>query len=337
MKLRVFLVSLAWAVCVYGQKKGFDFQEACFRNPSLPYCSTRAFVIKPPKNGEKPGPGYGGAPAEGLAPVTIDAAGIDWRFADPAADALGVLSWSKLPPESFAHSMVDQLASNLGINPTAVQNAFRALSGVNQVAISVRGDATLILVTGRPADAILPALDRGWKSANVGNGHLLVGRADAVDQALQRLSVASGLGELPQKAQQRCGDCELWVSGSAKLAGQEAANTGVKRFEVTASMQERFTTETVFEFDGAPDAGAIRVWLATLGEAKIDGNTVRAGMLIDAGAARRNLSQIARSPLGQGLAAFIQAAPYLPVRDTAATVHAKPVIYGLAGGPQEVK
>lgn len=99
MKLRVFLVGLACAFGLYGQgyikKQGSDFQEACFRNPSLPYCPNRDFVLKPSKAG---GPGYGTAPASAL--PTIDAAGIDWRFDDPSADTLAVLDGSKLPGSS---------------------------------------------------------------------------------------------------------------------------------------------------------------------------------------------------------------------------------------------
>jgi hypothetical protein len=337
VKLRVFFVSIAWAVCLYGQKKGFDFQEACFKNPSLPYCSMRDFAIKPPKGGEKSGPVYGGAPAEGQAPVTIDAAGIDWRFADPSADALGVLTWSKLPASSIAPNLADEMGSNLGMSPSAAQNVFRALSGVNQVAISVRVDTILILVKGRPADAILPALERGWKSVPLEDGSLLIGHSDAVDQATQRLSILGALGDFTRMAQQRPADSELWVAGSAKVAGQAAVSAGVKRFELTASTRERLISEAFFEFDGAAEPNAVREWVGTLGDAKIEGTTLRATMSMDADAVQRNLTQIAKSPLGQGLAAFLQSGRYVPVRDTAATVHAKPVIFGLDGGPKEVK
>jgi hypothetical protein len=108
---------------------------------------------------------------------TIDAAGIDWRFADPSADALAALDCSKLPASSFAHSVIDQLASARGLSSTDAQNIFRALSGVKQVALSVRADTILILVTGRPADAILPSLQAGWKSAPFGENTLLIGQA----------------------------------------------------------------------------------------------------------------------------------------------------------------
>jgi hypothetical protein len=336
--LRLFVVGLAWTLCLNGQngqKKGFDFGEACFRNPSLPYCPNREFVPKPPpKDAGK----YGvGSPAAGNTLSMIDAAGIDWRFADPSADTLAALNWSNLPASSSADSVIRQLASTRGLSPAEAQKIFPALSGVNQVALSVSPDAILIMVAGRPADAILPALEAGWKSTPFGENALLIGHAAAVDLALKRLSTDSALGDLPQKAQQRTVGGDFWVVGSARLAGPEAVSAGVKRFQLTASMGDRLTSDTVFEFDSAPDPGANRAGLTALGDAKIEGNAVHATISMNADETRRNLTQIAASPLGRALEAFIQSARYLPMRDTAATVHTKPVIFGLDGGPREVK
>lgn len=335
MKLYAFFLGLVWTLCLNGQKKGFDFQEACFKNPSLPYCPNRDFAVKPTKGGTTSSGSYGGAPSTRT--PTIDAAGIDWRFADPSADVLAVLNGGKLPDSNFAQSIIDQTAANQGLSPAEAQTVFRALSGVNQVALSVRADAVLIMVTGRPADAVLPALEAGWKSLPLGENALLIGHAAAVDQASQRLSTESGLGELPLTAQRRPADSDFWLAGSARLAGPEAVSAGVKQFELTASMRDRFTSDTVFEFDAAPDPSAISTWLSALGDVKIEGAVVSARVSMDAQETRRNLTQIAKSPLGRGLGQFVQSARHLPVRDTATTVHTKPVIYGLDGGPQEVK
>jgi hypothetical protein len=335
VKLRVVILSAACTLGLHGQypKKGFDFTEACFKNPRLPYCPGRDFAPAPAgKNGAP------GATAAGAMPLsTIDAAGIDWRFADPAADAIAVLNGKRLSSAPFAHGLIGQLAS-----PGEAENAFGALSGVNQVALSVAGDKIVIWVTGRPADSILPAPKAGWKSVPLAGNAVLMGTAEAVDQAAQRMSmdIALGdiaLGELARLAQLRPADCEFWEAGSAKLAGKEAVSAGVQRFELTASMQDRLSSETAFEFDAAPDPGAIRPWLSTLGDAKIEGNAVHLTTSLDADATRRNLSQIAVSPLGQRLATILAAARYLPVRDSGTTVHTHPVIYGLDGGPREVK
>ena len=71
-------------------------------------------------------------------PATVDAGGIDWRFADPSADALAVLNCSKLKASPLAHSLIDQLGASQRITGADMLKIFEALSGVNQVAISVR-------------------------------------------------------------------------------------------------------------------------------------------------------------------------------------------------------
>lgn len=322
---------------IYGrEKKGFDFQEACFRNPSLPYCAMRGFVIKPPKGGAKSSGAYGTAPA-GQPGSTVDAAGIDWRFADPSADALLVLNCAKLANSALAHGLIDQLAAAQVVPPAEARNVYRVLSELGQVAVSVRGDATLVLVTGRAPDAILPALNANWKSAPVGENALLIGNADSVAPALQRLMAANALEELPSAAQLRPAEAGFWAAGFAKLAGKEAVRAGAKEFGLTASLSDHLTVETAFEFEAAPDPIAMKAWLGTLGDVSFEDGAVRVKSSKSADEVSRDLAQIAESPFGLMLGSIISSARYLPVADTATTVHTKPVIFGLDDGPREVK
>jgi hypothetical protein len=326
------MVGLAWAASLCAQHH-FSYQEACYKNFSLPYCQGNDFGIKPVK-------GKNGATGSGVAgPLAsfIDASGIDWRFADPSADTLAVLDCSHLSSSPLAHDLIDRLAANQGLSPADVQNLFQGLSVVGQVALSIREDRIVLMVTGRSPDSILPAPGAGWKSTPLESKALLIGNADAVDQAAQRISAAAPLGELPGLALARPVGSEFWAIGSAKLAGQEAAGAGVKRFSLTASMRDRLASDTAFEFDGAPDATAIQTWLKSLPDAKIEGNAIHQRMSMETGETEQSFSKIAASPMGQRLAAFIKSARYLPVRDTATTVHAKPVIYGLDDGAREVQ
>ena len=338
MKLRLFIFGLASAYCLYGQRppKGFDFDEACFRNPSLPYCGMRDFVNKPAPATKGGKPAYGiGTSAPG-ASSTTDTAGIDWRFADPAADALAVLNCGNLSATPLAHSLIDQLGLSQGLTPQETKNVFPALSSVNQVAISIRENKILILATGRAPDSILPASEAGWKAVPLWGTTLMIGHADAVDQALQRLAADNPLGDLAVTALKRTGDSEFWAVWSAKLASPEAVSAGVKRFVLTASMRDRLASDTVFEFDAAPDPSTTRTWMSTLADAKIEGNAVRVRTSMEADEARRSGSQIASSAFGQRLGPIVKSARYLPMRDTGTTVRTKPVIFGLDGGPQEV-
>jgi len=334
MRIRILAFGLVCAASLSGQHQRFSWQEACFNNPSAPYCDGHDFFAKPTKNKDGKTSSAGTWSAM---PSAVDAAGIDWRFADPSADTLAVLRGSKLPASAIAHSLIDQLGANQDLRPADVQNIFRALSGVDQVALSVRENRIVLMVTGRAPDSILPAPEAGWKAVTLAGTVLLIGHADAVDQAVQRLSTASPLGELSRQAVERQADSDFWVLGSAKMAGPEAVAAGVKQVSLAAFMQGRLTSDTAYEFNGPPDANKIRGWLGTLVDPKIDGNAVHIRTSMETEEARHSLDQIAASPLGQNLGTLIKSAQYLPVRDTATTVHTKPVIYGLDDGPREVR
>jgi hypothetical protein len=330
MKLRMLVYGLVSMASLYGQRR-FSWQNACFNNLSAPYCAGRDFAIKPTKNGAAATPGTYMAPSP-----SIDAAGIDWRFADPSADALAVLDCRKLSASPVARGLIDRLGAAQGLSQADVQNIVRGLSSVDQVALSVRDNRIVLMAVGRARDTILPAPQAGWKSISLAGNELLIGHAEAVDQAAQRILSASPLGELAGMAQQRQGNSDFWAAGSVKVSSQEAVAAGVKRFSLTASMQDRLTGDTAFEFNAAPDANAIQPWMNTLGDARIEGSIVHAGISMDANETRQNFDKIAVSPLGQRLAVLIKSARDLPVRDSATTVHTKPVIYGLEDGAKEV-
>jgi hypothetical protein len=194
----------------------------------------------------------------------------------------------------------------------------------------------MIMVTGRATDSTPPALEAGWKAAPVLGNAMLIGRTQAVDEALQRIATDAPLTEWARQAKQRQASSDFWAMGSTKLAGQEAATAGVKRFTVTASMRADLTSDASFEFDRVPEASTLRTWPAALGETTIDGNTVSVRMSMEADQVQKMFPQIAASLLGRRLGALIQASRYLPVRD-AGTVRTKPTIYGLDDGPKEVK
>ena len=133
----------------------------------------------------------------------IVAGGIDWRFADPSADALVGFNASSLSASPLAHNLIDQLGAGQRITEADMRKIFEALSGVNQVAISVRDNRILVMVTGRRQGSTLPALEAGWKSVPVGGNAMLVGHAEAVDQAVQRIAMEGTATELTRAAVER--------------------------------------------------------------------------------------------------------------------------------------
>jgi hypothetical protein len=323
----------------YGHQR-FSWQDACFKNPGAPYCQGNDFAVKPTKNAAPGSKATDSGPftstPEKVTPSVIVAGGIDWRFADPLADALVGFNASSLSTSPLAHNLIDQLGASQGLTAAAMQKIFEGLSGVNQVAISVRDNQIVVMVTGRRPDSTLPPLQAGWKTVPVSGNAMLVGHAEAVDQAVQRIAMEGAPSELTRSAEERQASSEFWAVGSAKVVGPQAVSAGVKRFSLTFSIRDHLTSEAAFEFNGAPDANTLEVWPIAPGSAVIDGNVVHARMAMNADEVPQKLGQFALSPLGQRLTTLVMSARYLPVRDTTLPKQTKPIIYGLDDGPKEV-
>ena len=340
--MRILAFGFIWTVSLCGQygHQRFSWQEACFKNPGAPFCQGSDFAVKPTKNAAPGSKTTDSGPftstPEKVTPSVIVAGGIDWRFADPLADALVGFNAGKLSTSPLAHSLIDQLGASQGLSAADMQRIFEGLSGVNQVAISVHDNRIVVMLTGRRPDSTLPALEGGWKTVPVAGNALLVGHAEAVDQAVQRIALEGSPSELTRSAEELQASSEFWAVGSAKVVGPQAVSAGVKRFSLTFSIRDHLTSEAAFEFNGVPDAKTLDMWPITPGGAVIDGNVVHARMAMNADEVQQQLGQIALSPLGQRLTALVMVARYLPVRDTTLPKQTKPVIYGLDDGPKEV-
>ena len=155
---------------------------------------------------------------------------------------------------------------------------------------------------------------------------MLVGHADAVDQATQRIAMKAPPSELARLAEERQASSEFWAIASARLVGPQAVSAGVKRFSLTVSIRDRLTSDAALEFYQAPDAKTLEMWQTTLGAATLEGSVVHARTSMEAGEARQKFSQIATGPLGERLAALVEGARYLPMRDTTVPRQTRPVI-----------
>jgi hypothetical protein len=134
MRIRILALGLVWAASLCGQRR-FSWQGYCFDHPAAPFCSGREYAIKPrPKETVRPDL----VPHSPTAQNVIVVGGIDWRFADPAADALAGFNFSGLSASPLARIVIAQLGARQGLTEADVQRIFDALSGVEQVALSVR-------------------------------------------------------------------------------------------------------------------------------------------------------------------------------------------------------
>jgi hypothetical protein len=339
MSVRIFALGLVCAASLFAQRRRFSWEDLCFKNPGSPVCRGNDYAVKPqPKNAPPrnvvTNPFPSASPSAN--PSLIVLGGIDWRFADPFADALIGFNFSALSASPLARNLIAQLEAGQGLTEPDMQRILAGLAGVDQIAISVRNNRIVAMLTGRVTDSALPPSEAGFKAIRIPGNAMLIGHAGDVDQAAYRMAAKGPLSELARLAMERQLNGEFWAVGSAGFAGPQALRSGVKRFYLTVSVRDRLSSDVAFEFDAAPGAEALRMSQTTLGAATLEGNAIHARMSMEAGEIQQRFGPIAASPLGQRLAALIKAAQYLPAADTAAPKHAKPMIYGLDGGPKEL-
>jgi len=337
MRIRILVLGLVWVASLCGQRR-FSWQGYCFDHPAAPFCSGKDYAIKAPPKGAAHRDAITNplAPAPSVTPTIIVIGGVDWRFADPLADTLAVFNLSGLSTSPLARNLVAQLGASQGLTEADLRKIFDGLSGVDHVALSVRDNQIVAMVTGSVADSTLPTSEANWKAVPVSANAMLVGRPEAVDQAAQRIAMKVPLGEFTRLAVERQGSSDFWAIGPAALVGPQAVSAGVKRFTLTVSVRNRLSSDLALEFDAAPDADTLRTWETTLGGATLEGNAVHLRTSLEADEVQQGFGPIVASPVGQRLAALIQAARYLPVHTATVPNHTKPVIYGLDGGPREV-
>lgn len=351
MRIRTLAVCLVCASSLWGQARRFSWQDLCFKNPGAPVCQGNDYAIKrqpPPKpaspsvvtNPTSPSARRPSAPQGSATPAMIVVGAVDWRFADPFADALIGLNLNGLTASPLGRSLIVQLGAKQGLTEADVQKIFDGLSGVDQVALSVRNNRVVVMLTGHVTDAGLPAPEAGLKAVSVSAGAMLVGHADAVDQAVTRISMKVPPTDSMRMAEAWQAGSEFWVLGSPSLlgkqAGPQALSAGIKRFSLAVSIRSRLTSDLAFEFSGVPSPAMLQTWQTKLGATSVDGNTVHLRTSMEADEVQQKFGEIAAGPLGQPLAALVESARHLPMRDTAVPRQTHPVIYGLDDGPRVV-
>jgi hypothetical protein len=333
MRIRILALSLLCAASLCGQRR-FSWQGYCFDHPAAPFCSGHDYAIKPTPKGAAPrdvatNPFVPAPPI--VTPTIIVISGIDWRFADPFADTLAGFNFSGLSTSPLARNLIAQLGASQGLTEADLRKIFDGLSGVDQVALSIRDNEIVAMVTGNVTDSTLPASEAGWKAVPVSANAMLVGHPEAVDQATQRIAMKLPLAEFTRLAVERQAGSDFWVIGPAALLGPQAVSAGVKRFTLTVSVRNNLASDLAFEFEAAPDADTVQKWQATL-----EDNVAHLRLSMEAYEVQQGFGRIVDSPVGHRLAALVQAARYLPVRNATVPSHTKPVIYGLDSGPREV-
>ena len=345
MRINIPVLCLVLATSLSAQKK--SWQDACFNNPGAPYCQGHDYAIKKQVPTADPKPqgvvtnrsmpsAARTSTTQGGTAALINIGGIDWRFADPFPDALIGINFNALSNSPLARSLVTQLGAQQGIAAADMQKIFDSMSDVDQVAISMRANRMVVMITGRVANADLPAPEAGLKVVPVTGNAMLVGHADAVDQAARRIAGPNWPSDLTRDAEARQAASEFWAIGSPALVGPQAAGSGLRKFYMTVSIRNRFISDIAFEFNAIPPAATVRQMQTAMGALTLEGNTAHLRMSMEAAEVQQKFSSIAASPLGQRLSDLIAAAKYMPARDTTVPKQTHPVIYGLDDGPKVV-
>jgi len=261
---------------------------------------------------------------------------IDWRFADPFPDALVGINFTRLVSSPLARKLIVKLGARKGIGEAEVNKILDEMSDVNHVAVSFRDNQAAVMITGRAADESFPPPEAGLKVATVSAGAMLVGHEDAVNQAMQRIASRSALMDSAKLAEERQASSEFWALGSSSLFGPEAMSQGLKGFSLTVSIRNTFASDLALEFYRAPDANTLRTWQMTLGAAALEGNALHLRTSMEAVEVEQKFDALTAGPIGEALGALLQATRYLPARQSPVPNGAKPVIYGLDGGPRVV-
>jgi len=296
MRIRLIACGLVCMAGLWGQyRHRFSWQDACFNNPGAPFCWGHEFAVKkqPPSKGDE----HRGVPAAQAAVTPED---IDWRFADPFADALVGFNGRKLSASPLGRSLMAQLGG------AETQKFLDGLGGVELVVLSIRGEKILGLLISEKKDAGTPALEPGWKIAPVTDYARLIGPAEAVDQAVERLAKEDPPAELSRMAAGLPLDSEFWAVGSAAFLGPQPMGATVRRFSLTISLPEQgVATDAMFEFNGAPNAKTFATWPMTFGGVEVKGFMMRVSTSVD----DEKFAQIAASPLGRRLAGVLKSVP----------------------------
>ena len=266
----------------------------------------------------------------------ITVGGIDWRFAEPFADALMGFNLERLAASPITRSLILQLGARAALSEADLQKILDGLGGVDQVAVSIRNNRVVVMLSGSATDSMLPSPDSGMKTIALPGGSYLVGHPDVIDWAARRVEMKGPPTDLTRMAEQWQSSSEFWVSGSAALLGPQARSAGLARFSLTVWIRDRLTTDLAFEFNGPPDPEMVKRFQSSLSAASLEGNSLHLRTSISAADVQQKIAEIVASPVGEQLAALVAAARYLRVPETAAPKQTKPVIYGLDDGPREV-
>src|SRR5262245_13897022 len=279
MRIRLVGLGLVCAACVSGQyRHRFSWQNYCFDHPGSVVCPGHEYAVKRNRNGAT-----GSLVSAAPSPIV---GGIDWRFADPDSDALAGIHFSALSESPLGRALITELGAKQGLTEVDIEMLLDGLAGVDRIALSIRDNRILAMLTGRFPD-LLPTQEADLKFAPIPGNMMLFGHAEAVDDALRRIATQAMPAGSVEFAEEWQATSEIWVIGSPGLVGPEAVNAGVKRFWMTLAVRDRLSSDLAFEFDAAPGVDTVQALQTALGPATVEGTAIHTRVSVNAAEARQ--------------------------------------------------
>ena len=200
-----------------------------------------------------------------------------------------------------------------------VQQLFEGLGDLDHVALSIRKGKVVAFLAGRVTNTTMPASALGLKAEQVSTNSMLVGHADSVDQAMQRMASATPISAMALTAARIRQGVPFWAVGSPASVWSDAS--GFRAFYLRGWIQDRLQVDLILESGGRePSPATLKNLQAVAGATMtLDGNNVRLTFPVD---------PRSTGPLGSNFAALIESARLIPPRDLKSAKR-KPTISGL--------
>lgn len=319
--------------------------------------SPRKDVLTPPP------PPKAATAQRAINPITIKVGEDDWRFADPAAFAIGSINLEAMATSPLVQGIVEQVAQDIPGGVEAFRTAFdKAIgrSGVRRISLSVKEGVSepsvLILVTGRVNESDLAKLTQGkLEVRRLGLENVLLGSRTDLQAALRRLSVprSNVNGALQQEGKLLAAANDIWFAGSLTgLSPLGAFKSPVKKLSFGLNLRQDIALNLTV------DTGDLKTALDLAQKAQesqtelpegasfsttVDGSVVRMSLGMEGDRFKTFVAEAWKGQVKSGLASelgkMLEHANLSADGGQSGRTPApkgKAVIYGLEDGPKEV-
>ena len=231
-----------------GVKSYSSYEDYCFNNPHAPTCTNgHPLKVQPlPASVFKPADIFGGTKtyrtlaeychdnpkssrcANLQQQIQVPGTGLNlpsnWRFADPHPDALAGINLASLRQSATAKKLLAQISAAMHLDLDQYAGRLDQLGQVEQAWVSISGRDPLFLLQGqmRIPEGFF-SLGNGMTSWRISKTAVLIGKEDAVRNAVERLSSAPTAPTAAASSMRELGaQNDFWMNGTAKLAAAQS-------------------------------------------------------------------------------------------------------------------